>query len=87
MDAKLHPSTIEELVKELEEVKRDPIEIKLEFSDPIPEPNAMPSGKMIIRMPRTLHWRLAGEAKQEGVSLNQYMIYKLSQSIGAAEAE
>ncbi|AST93692.1 pilus assembly protein HicB [Sutcliffiella cohnii] len=73
--------SVEELIKDLEEVKRDYIEIKLEFGDPIPEPNEMPSGKIVLRMPKTLHWRLAGEAKQEGVSLNQYMIYKLSQSI------
>ncbi|WP_083888530.1 toxin-antitoxin system HicB family antitoxin [Calidifontibacillus oryziterrae] len=36
-------------------------------------------------MSKTLHWGLAGEAKQEGVSLNQYMIYKLSQSLGLEE--
>lgn len=77
--------TVEELLKELDEVKRDYIEIKLEYGDPIPEPNEMPSGKIVLRMPKTLHWRLAGEAKQEGVSLNQYMIYKLSQSIGEGE--
>jgi predicted HicB family RNase H-like nuclease len=77
--------TVEELLKELEEVKKDHLEIKLEFGDIIPEPNEMPSGKIVLRMPKTLHWRLAGEAKQEGVSLNQYMIYKLSQSIGDDE--
>ena len=70
--------TVEELLEELEQVKRDHIEIKLDFGDPIPEPNEMPSGKIVLRMPKTLHWRLAGEAEQEGVSLNQYMIYKLS---------
>ncbi|HBI04987.1 MAG TPA: toxin-antitoxin system HicB family antitoxin [Paenibacillaceae bacterium] len=77
--------TIDELIKELEEVKKDYIEIKLKFGDTIPEPNDIPSGKIVLRMPKTLHWRLAGEAKQEGVSLNQYMIYKLSQSISDKE--
>lgn len=77
--------TVDELLEQLEEVKKDHIEIKMEFNDPIPEPNEMPSGKIVLRMPKTLHWRLAGEAKQEGVSLNQYMIYKLSQSLGAEE--
>lgn len=74
--------SVEELMEELEEVKRNYIEIKLEHGDPIPEPNEMPSGRVLLRMPKTLHWRLAGEAEQEGVSLNQYMIYKLSQSLG-----
>ena len=36
------------------------------------------SGKMVIRLPKSLHKRLKEEAKVEGVSLNQYMIYKLA---------
>ncbi|MEX2415935.1 MAG: toxin-antitoxin system HicB family antitoxin [Paenibacillaceae bacterium] len=71
--------SIDELIKELEQVKEDHITIKLEHGDLIPEPNEMPSGKIMMRMPKTLHWKLAGEAEQEGVSLNQYMLYKLSQ--------
>lgn len=78
--------SIEELMGELEEVKREYLKIKLEHQDPIPEPNDMPSGKIVLRMPKTLHWRLAAEAAQEGVSLNQYMIYKLSQSIEKKES-
>jgi predicted HicB family RNase H-like nuclease len=65
----------------LEQVKRDHIEIKLEYGDAIPEPNEIPSGKISLRMPKTLHCRLAGEAEKEGVSLNQYIIYKLSKGI------
>ena len=36
------------------------------------------SGKFIIRIPRSLHYKLSMEAKEEGVSLNQYALYKLS---------
>ena len=36
------------------------------------------SGKLVIRIPRSLHKELKDEAKIEGVSLNQYMLYKLS---------
>lgn len=35
-------------------------------------------GKIMLRVPKSLHKRLAAEAKMEGVSLNQYAIYKLS---------
>lgn len=73
--------TVEELMEELEEVKEEYLKIKLEHGDLIPEPNDMPSGRIVLRMPKTLHWRLAAEAAQEGVSLNQYMIYKLSQGL------
>jgi len=36
------------------------------------------SGRLVIRIPRSLHKLLKEEAEMEGVSLNQYMIYKLS---------
>jgi hypothetical protein len=38
----------------------------------------MYSGRFNLRIPRSLHERLAYEAKQEGVSLNQYALYKLA---------
>lgn len=36
------------------------------------------SGKLVLRIPRSLHKLLKEEAEVEGVSLNQYMLYKLS---------
>ena len=36
------------------------------------------SGKLVPRIPRSLHKRLKEQAAVEGVSLNQYMLYKLS---------
>ncbi len=36
------------------------------------------SGKLLLRIPRELHRQLAEEARQNGVSLNQYALYKLS---------
>jgi predicted RNase H-like HicB family nuclease len=56
------------------------IETKLENGFPIPDPinyNKY-SGKFVLRLPKTLHARLALEADQEGVSLNQYALYRLS---------
>jgi len=46
----------------------------------IPKPSGIPnaSGKITLRMPKSLHARLALESKTEGVSLNQYMLYKLA---------
>ncbi|WP_274307511.1 type II toxin-antitoxin system HicB family antitoxin [Solibacillus daqui] len=71
--------TIQEAYTDLEKVLRDHIEIKLGFSDPIPEPVDQDySGKFNVRVPKTLHKHLAQEAESEGVSLNQYIVYKLS---------
>lgn len=49
---------------------------------PIPEPLSLKnySGKLILRMPESLHRHLAMGAEQEGVSLNQFINLKLSQA-------
>lgn len=36
------------------------------------------SGKLMIRIPKSLHKELALAAKENGVSLNQYALYKLA---------
>ena len=36
------------------------------------------SGKISIRVPKTLHRDLAQGAKNEGISLNQFILYKLA---------
>lgn len=36
------------------------------------------SGRLVLRIPRSLHRSLKQAAAVEGVSLNQYMLYKLS---------
>ena len=56
------------------------IEIKIENNLPIPIPEAPNnySGKFVVRLPKSLHQRLAIEAEKEGVSLNQLALYKLA---------
>lgn len=73
-------NTLEELYSNLNEVMESYIEVKLENSLPIPIPgNANNySGKFVVRLPKTLHQRLAIEAEKEGVSLNQLALYKLA---------
>ena len=49
----------------------------------IPEPRAddLPSGKLLVRMPRTLHADLARVAEVEGVSLNQLIVGALTSAV------
>lgn len=72
--------TVEELYENLMEAMEGYIEVKLENNLPIPEPNVADnySGKFVVRLPKTLHQRLALEAEREGISLNQLAVYKLS---------
>lgn len=74
--------TLEELYENLNEAMEGYIELKLERNLPVPEPKDLESysGKFNLRLPKSLHKRLANEAAQEGVSLNQYALYKLSQA-------
>lgn len=61
-------------------------ESALAHGDPIPEPDPGPvggySGRILLRMPKTLHRRLAERANEEGVSLNQLAVSALSRGIG-----
>ena len=78
----------EEAFNELESVKREWIEtyIKLGNKMPLPLKQRKYSGKVILRMPPSLHENLVKIAKLEGVSFNQYMVSALSKSAGRAEA-
>ncbi|MBQ8625825.1 MAG: toxin-antitoxin system HicB family antitoxin [Agathobacter sp.] len=75
--------TLEELYENLSEAMEGYLEVKLENHLPIPLPNLVSdySGKFVIRLPKTLHQRLAIEAEQEGVSLNQWALYKLASTV------
>lgn len=53
------------------------IETNLEAGDYIPEPKQF-SGKLLLRIPKSLHQQLSVNAEHENVSLNQYVLSKLS---------
>lgn len=72
--------TLEELYQSLNEAMEGYFEVKQENNLPIPIPETADkySGKFIVRLPKSLHQRLAIEAQKEGVSLNQLALYKLA---------
>lgn len=72
--------TFEEALESLKEAMEIWIETKLELGLDIPMPvgNDDFSGKFLVRIPKSLHYQLSLEAEKEGVSLNQYALYKLS---------
>lgn len=72
--------TPEEAYKNVREAMEGYLEVKLDHGDPIPEPVSTEkySGKFLVRVPKSLHQRLVIEAEKEGISLNQYVLYKLS---------
>jgi antitoxin HicB len=79
--------TIEETLKNIEEAKylwlRTAIERKMEI--PLPECMREYSGRFVVRMPASLHRRIAALAEKEGVSLNQMVLSLLTENTAAAE--
>ena len=72
--------TFEEAYNNLKDAMKGWIEAKIEggFEVPLPIGYEDFSGKFLVRIPKSLHYKLTIEAEQEGVSLNQYALYKLS---------
>lgn len=72
--------TLEELYQSLNEAMEGYLEVRQENNMPIPIPETVDkySGKFVVRLPKSLHQRLAIEAEKEGVSLNQLALYKLA---------
>ncbi|WP_027416602.1 type II toxin-antitoxin system HicB family antitoxin [Aneurinibacillus terranovensis] len=77
-----HGDTVEEAYESIREAMEGWLETKLEHGDSIPEPMTEEeySGKFVVRVPKSLHRQLVIMAAKEGVSLNQYVLHKLSRS-------
>lgn len=75
--------TPQEAYDNLEAAKAEIFEDYIDRGLHIPEPPLRDdyedySGKLVVRMPKELHARLAAAAKQNNTSLNQFIIYALS---------
>lgn len=73
--------TYEEALKNIREAMELWIEDAVADGDPVPEPTADEeySGKFVLRLPKSLHRKLAGNARKENISLNQYAVFLLSE--------
>ncbi|MEW6517114.1 MAG: type II toxin-antitoxin system HicB family antitoxin [candidate division FCPU426 bacterium] len=76
--------TEEEALKMVEKAKALWIKATLESGKPVPLPRDAYSGKLNIRIPKTLHRKLTYEAEREGVSLNQEIIVALERGLAGA---
>jgi len=73
-----------EALEAIDEAQAAWIETARELGRPIPQPAAPVeySGKFTLRLPKSLHRRLAQQARKEGVSLNQLAVWLLSDRLG-----
>lgn len=77
--------SVQEAMEMIEDAKRAWLEVALEdgieISEPIRDTEEY-SGKLNIRIPKSLHRILSEKAKEENVSLNQYINFQLSRGVG-----
>jgi antitoxin HicB len=79
-------SSLEEAETALEEAKKDWIFAAVSNGVPIPVPSAPSfnktySGQVLLRMPKGLHRMLVEAANEDGISLNQYMVFLLTEGL------
>jgi antitoxin HicB len=72
----------------LEEVAESWLLAVIANGQPIPEPEEESeySGKLVLRLPKSLHRKAAHAAKRDGVSLNQFLVTALAIQVGGNEA-
>ncbi|HYZ26719.1 MAG TPA: type II toxin-antitoxin system HicB family antitoxin [Geminicoccaceae bacterium] len=79
-------ATVEEAIANGADALRAWIATAEEFGDPVPPPSRPVhqdySGRWNLRVPKSLHRRLAERAKAEGVSLNTLTVTLLAEGLG-----
>lgn len=74
--------TLEAAVANAADAKRAWLQAALEDGLPVREPDNLEnySGQFKLRIPKSLHRSLAEHARQEGISMNQYCVYRFPET-------
>ena len=74
----------EEAVAQIRDAMLGWISVTLQDGGTVPEPRPEGefSGRLLVRMPRSLHAALAYQASQDGASLNQHIVAALAAHVG-----
>ena len=77
--------TPQEAYEHLEDAAKEWIEAALDLKQEIPSPSQSLSfgGKILLRLPKSLHRQLTLIAEREVVSLNQFIVSALAEKVGA----
>ena len=77
--------TPEEAYRNLEAAAESWIEELLDMGQQVPEPavNNQYSGRIALRLPKSLHRKAAQLAEREGTSLNQFLVAAIAEQVGS----
>jgi antitoxin HicB len=70
--------SMEEVARNIRDAMEAWLTTALDRGIAIPEPESY-SGKFVLRVPKSLHRKLAENARRENMSLNQFMLYLLTE--------
>ena len=75
-----HGNTVENALKEIEKVVEEVVMWMQEKNEEIPEPFGLKKykGNLTLRVPAEVHRNLSIKSAEEGVSVNQYILSKIS---------
>jgi RNA polymerase sigma-B factor len=81
-----HGESAEDAIRGIEAAIEEWIEEALAKGRELPDPRtaASYSGRLMLRMPRSLHAELSGAAEREGVSLNQFIANSLERGLASS---
>jgi RNA polymerase sigma-B factor len=84
-DCQAHGDTAEEAIRGIEAAIEEWIDDAEAQGREVPDPRtaASYSGRLMLRMPRSLHAELSGTAEREGVSLNQFIASSLERGLAS----
>ena len=75
--------TIEEALANIKKSLKIWVKNAMELNISIPEPKTLSekdfSGKLVLRLPKALHKKISVKAEENGVSLNQYLLYLIAE--------
>jgi len=77
-------TTREEALSHLKEAMRDWVEARVKAELEIPPPMATYSGRVLLRIPRTVHRAAEQRAREEGTSLNTWLTTAIARELGPA---
>lgn len=82
-------NTAEEAVKNAKRVKNEWVKTALEAGWKIPEPTVSieTSGRLTLRLPKSIHKKLIDRSEEEGVSLNQLLLTYISEGLERISAK
>ena len=80
--------TAAEALESLEQAKRIWLKTALAEGRSVPPPSRYEgfSGRVLLRLPKSMHRRLAARAEMEDTSMNQLVVMLLSESLGLGQA-